>query len=356
MSPRARDVGITIGTLPTGTRNSITDVAGVLVGHCSVVDPAVGAFTGVTAVLPHPGNVFIERVPAAAYVRNGFCKPGGLVQIEELGLVESPIILTNTLSVGTALVAVARHAIASNPIIGREGPTVNGVVLECNDGYLNDIQAFHVTETHVIQSITSASVNVDEGGVGAGTGMSCFELKGGIGSSSRVLPELAGTVGCLVLCNFGQLSDLTLSGRRVGRAVMDAMRGASVDQGSPKTHQGDRGSAVVVVATDLPLSDRQLRRLAVRADAGLARTGTITGHGSGDLVVALSTATTVRRGEAPQLPRAMVTDEVLDEPFRAVAEATEESVLNALLTSTALRGFRNHERRSLAEFLDAVRC
>jgi D-aminopeptidase len=318
-----------IGRLPAGPRNSIADVAGVTVGHCTLADGPVQ--TGVTVIVPHAGNLFAHKLPAAVAVINGFGKSAGLVQIEELGTLESPIALTNTFAVGTVLTAQVRHAIARNPECGRSQPTVNAVVMECNDGYLNDLHAFAVQEEHFLRALNACAPDFAQGAVGAGRGMSSFELKGGIGSASRQTSERH-TVGALVLSNFGKLPDLILDGRPLGRKL--AMRGDSDD--AP-----EQGSIIIIIATDAPLDARQLKRLAVRAGAGLARTGSAYGHGSGDIALAFSTAQ----------PGNLLADHVLDPLFHAVADSVEQAIVNALFAADSVSGRDGHRRVALRDAL-----
>jgi D-aminopeptidase len=278
---RARDLGLGSGDLPTGARNSIADVPGVTVGHRTIVRGDVR--TGVTAVLPHSGNLFLDKPLAAADVLNGFGKSVGLMQVEELGTLETPVLLTNTFGVGVCATALVRRAIRDNPEIGRRTSTVNPVVMECNDGFLNDIQAFAVEEADAEAAIAASSADFASGAVGAGTGMSCFGLKGGVGTSSRVF-DLDGVrfhLGVLVLANFGRAGDLRLPDGRRANPADPAM--------------AERGSVIVVLATDVPLEHRQLRRVARRAGAGLARLGSFWGHGSGDVFLAFTTANRVPR-------------------------------------------------------------
>ncbi len=257
--PRLRDTGITIGTIPTGTHNAITDLSGVMVGHTTLtrgdgaLTPGAGPVrTGVTVILPHGGNLFQHRVPAAFYQFNGFGKCVGIEQIDELGLLETPIALTSTLSIGRVADALISHAIAENPMIGISMSTVNPFVGECNDGFLNDIQGRHVGHAEVESALASAVTGpVAEGSVGAGTGMSMFGFKGGIGTSSRLVPEAIGgwTVGALVLANFGQLQSLVIDGVPVGQLLQES-----------EAKEPDKGSIVIVIATDAPMLDRQLKK------------------------------------------------------------------------------------------------
>ncbi len=336
---RAREFGLACGSLPPGARNAITDVPGVRVGHATLIR-GESVRTGVTAILPHPGNLFRDEVPAAVHVLNGFGKAVGLLQVEELGTVETPILLTNTFGVAACADALVRHAVDEEPGIGRRTSTVNPVVLECNDGYLNDIQAQAVTGSDAAAAIAAGSEAFASGAVGAGTGMSCFGLKGGIGTASRLL-ALDGTdhhLGALALANFGRAGDLRLpDGRRV-----DPRAGSAPEQ----------GSVIVVIATDVPLEHRQLRRVAVRAGAGIAWCGSFWGHGSGDMFLAFSTAERVpHEPGADILPRRVLAETRIDLLFQAAAEATQEAVLDALAAAEPMRGYRGHHRRALREFL-----
>lgn len=326
--------------LPAGPRNAITDVAGVTVGHCTLSRGPVQ--TGVTAVLPHPGSLFLEKVPAGCAVFNGFGKATGLVQVSELGVLETPIILTNTLSVGTAYTALVRRALAEDPAIGVTTGTVNPVVCECNDGDLNDIRGLHVTEAHVFSALDSAGPVVDEGAVGAGRGMVCYGCKGGIGTASRLaeVPGVRFCVGCLVLTNYGRAGDLRLAGRR---PFPDAV-------GRP-----DKGSAIVLLATDAPLSHRQLNRLSRRAVAGLCRSGSVIGNGSGELALSFSTAYRVpHRAQSPFLDLRLLRDEHLDPLFTAAAEAVEDAVYSSLLHAETVTGVRGHTVLSLRDRLSGA--
>ncbi len=334
--PRARSYGLAIGQLPPGPLNAITDVAGVRVGHCTLFrEPDVR--TGVTAILPHPGNLFRDKVEAAIHQVNGFGKPTGLAQVAELGQIETPIVLTNTLSVGVAFDAVVRYMLMHNPEIGVTTGTVNPVIFECNDGYLNDIRGGHVTGEHVWEAIHSAASGpVPSGAVGAGTGMTAFGFKSGIGTSSRRVDTRAGqfAVGVLVLANFGRHTDLRIDGVPVGLALADWKD----DPATPP------GSVVVVLATDAPLDSRQLGRLARRAAIGLARTGSTASNGSGDFVVAFST--TRRTPHFFDSPLRTVTGLIDDGEttgllYGAAIESTEEAVIDALFCATSVRG-RNH--------------
>lgn len=334
----ARDFGLVCGVLPTGVNNSIADVTGVGVGHHTLRNGDIN--TGVTAILPHDGNIFRRKVLAACDVINGFGKSTGLVQIEELGTLETPILLTNTFGVGACANALIREAIADNPDIGRTTSTVNPVVCECNDGPLNDIQAMAVTEAHARSAIAVASATFAQGNVGAGTGMTCFGFKGGIGTASRqlILGDMNHHVGVLVLTNFGRAGDLVLpDGRRP----------------TPKTAiQPERGSVIIVLATDIALDYRQLKRVTRRCGAGLARLGAFWGHGSGDIAVGFSTAVmTDHDEESDFVPSFALNENRIDDLFRAAAEATQEAVLNSMCAADPMRGRSGNHRSSLADWL-----
>lgn len=337
---RSRDFGLANGTMPTGPRNAISDVPGVTVGHCTRRAGAVN--TGVTAIVPQPGNLFQSKLTAAVEVINGFGKSAGLVQVAELGSLETPILLTNTFGVGTCTNALIRRAITENPEIGRSTSTVNAVVCECNDGFLSDIQAMAVTEDDAVRALDASGTDVGEGSVGAGTGMSCFGFKGGIGTASRAIQLTDGPrhLGALVLANFGRAGDLLLpDGRR------------PMPQTPP---QAEKGSIIVVIATDMPLDQRQLQRVCRRAGAGIARLGAFWGNGSGDIVLGFTTANRI-----PHTPEQDVTtfdrfsDTRIDEVFQAACEATEEAILNALCTASAVEGRDGASRPLLSEWLTA---
>ena len=335
---RARDLGLCCGSLQPGRRNSIADVPGVLVGHATILEGL--SCTGVTAVLPHDGDLFQDKPLAAVQVLNGFGKSVGLVQVSELGSLETPILLTNTFAVGACANALIRRAVRDDPEIGRQTATVNPVVLECNDGYLNDIQTMAITEAHAEAAIELAAEEFELGAVGAGAGMSCFGLKGGIGSASRCI-RLEGEayhLGVLTLANFGRAGDLRLpDGRRVDPAA---------------AAETEAGSCIVVMGTDIPLDCRQLGRVARRAGAGLAWCGSFWGSGSGDIALAFTTANRVpHEADADFLEHRTLTEGRIDRLFQAAAEATQESVLDALATAETTVGRHGHRRFGLAEVL-----
>ena len=332
---RARELGIAPGVLPPGLRNAITDVAGVRVGHVTLIE-CDAIRTGVTAILPHGGNLFQEKTPAGLAVGNGFGKLTGSTQLVELGEIETPIVLTNTLAVPQAAAALITWTLAQPG--NAEVVSVNPIVGETNDSRLNDIRRVAVTPDHVLAAIAAAQDGpVAEGSVGAGTGTVAFGWKGGIGTSSRQLPTALGgyTVGVLVQANFGGV--LQMAGLPVGQAL-----GRYYLQGFADAGDAD-GSIMIVVATDAPLSDRNLTRLARRALAGLARTGASLADGSGDYALAFSVAESVRRTPARRSQLGTVTElpnALLSPLFQAVIEATEEAIYNALCMATTVGGYR----------------
>lgn len=328
---RAADIGIRIGVLSPGKMNAITDVYGVRVGHTTIIKTD-SVRTGVTAILPHDGNLFQQKVPAAVYVGNGFGKLAGTTQIKELGNIESPIILTNTLSVPIAMNAVVSYTLSQKG--NQNVQSVNAVVGETNDGFLNDIRGRHVTEPDVLNAINNASPGkVTEGNVGAGTGTVCFEFKGGIGSASRVLPKKLGgyTVGVLVQTNFGGV--LTIDGVPVGEELKKYYLREQLSENAD-------GSCMIVVATDAPLDSRNLERLAKRAFMGLARTGGVAANGSGDYIIAFSTDSSVRIPfNAPDiLDQKVLSNDAVSPLFMAAIEATEEAIINSLLAAETMKG------------------
>ena len=342
MPQRLRDFGLTCGIMQPGPLNAITDVPGVKLGHFTLNEGDLR--TGFTALLPHDGNLFRRKVRAAVDVINGFGKSAGLMQLAELGQIETPLLLGNTLAVGTGFDALVTRALAANPDIGRETGTVNPVVLECNDGYLSDIRARALTEAHAFAALdAAASGPVAEGAVGAGTGMSAFGFKGGIGTASRhfALDSTAHTLGVLALANFGNAGDLVLpDGRR-----------PTPPEAKP---QSERGSVILIVATDVPLESRQLHRVARRGGAGLARLGAFWGNGSGDIAVAFTTADPIDHDQPDDLvPLRALNENRIDTLFRAAAEATQEAVLNAMVAAPATTGRDGHYRLSLGNWLQA---
>ena len=337
--PRARDLGIAPGVFAPGDLNAITDVPGVRVGHVTLIE-GDRVRTGVTAVLPHEGNLFQEKVPGGIFAGNAFGKLAGSTQVDELGTIETPIVLTNTLAVGTAVEAVVAYTLAQP---GNEAVrSVNALVGETNDGWaLNDIRSLPVKRDHVLAAITGARGGpVAEGTVGAGTGTVAFGWKGGIGTASRVLPTVYGghVLGVLVQSNFDGV--LTMDGVPVGRELGRYAFGPEKAAAAPGGTAAPGGSCMILVATNAPLEPRDLRRLAARAVFGLARTGSAFSNGSGDYAIAFSTATFARRrhGEREARSRLSIPTDALSPLFQATLEATEEAVYNSLLSATTLRG------------------
>lgn len=326
---KVRQTGITVGMLPTGPKNCITDVEGVMVGHVTLDYSLDGdgkeyACTGVTAVIPHRGNVFRQKVTAASYVINGFGKTTGLVQVNELGQLESPIMLTNTFAVPAVTQGTLEYMLAENPEIGETTGTINIVVGECNDSYLNSIRKFAVKPEHALEAIRNASDHqAEEGAVGAGKGMICFGYKGGIGSSSRIIREY--TIGCLVLTNFGKKEEHQKFRYSKVEGLLDPAD----------------GSIIIVLATDAPLSDRQLLRISKRCGIGLGRTGSHFSHGSGDIVIAFSTAHKSEHfmDELTEQRLQLREDHpLMNQLFTGAAEAAEEAILNSLSQAVTTKG------------------
>lgn len=344
--PRARELGVSVGVIPTGTLNAITDVEGVLVGHTTLIR-GDNVRTGVTAILPHGGNLFREKVPGAVFVGNGFGKLAGSTQVNELGEIETPILLTSTLSVPRVADFVIDYMLA---LPGNEDvQSINPLVAETNDGYLNDIRGRHISRDDVFAAIKGAkSGAVAEGSVGAGTGTVAFGFKGGIGTSSRKLPQRLGgyTVGVLVQTNFGGV--LTINGAPVGRELG---RYYLKDELTEKQNNPD-GSVIIVIATDAPLDARNLNRMAARAMMGLARTGASASNGSGDYAIAFSTAPDLRIKPLGQNERNMprniksLANDATSPLFLAVIEATEEAIYNSLFKATTTTG-RGHTVEAL---------
>ena len=331
------------GIMKNGENNLITDVKGVRVGHTTLIDGDIQ--TGVTAIIPSEDNIFLSKMLCASHVVNGFGKSIGLVQIDELGTLETPILLTNTFSVPAASSALLKYMIKENSDIGDTTSTVNPVVAECNDGYLNDIRGMHITEKDCLNAIENAAAVFSEGAVGAGRGMTCYGLKGGIGSASRVF-EINGkeyTLGTLLLTNFGTIRDLTLGGEKIGEKIFQLKQEENVD----------KGSCIIVIATDAPLSSRQLKRLCKRAQSGLARTGTISGNGSGEISIAFTT-----KNRVPHYPTKeniiieCIHDDNINPAFRAVIECVEESVASSILQAETVIGRKGHQRISFNDTLE----
>jgi D-aminopeptidase len=367
---RVRDIGLAIGTLPPGPFNALTDVPGVRVGHTTLIEgegplvPGVGPVrTGVTAILPHPGDLFSDKVAAGVHRLNGFGEVTNADQVREMGVIETPILLTGTQNVPRVADAVLDWAFAQNAEMGVTTWGPSSVVAECSDQYLSDVRGRHVRTPHVIAAIEGATSGlVTEGSVGGGTGMSCCEFKGGIGTSSRVIPPAAGgyTVGVLVMSNFGRREHLLIDGAPVGRELKDwpplPAVPAHVEVAGPE-RQGS--SIIIVLATDAPLDPRQLERVSVRAGAGLARTGGLLSTSSGDFVIAFSTTNRVPHfPSAPVLQHGLVAESLLagqswpagptiNDLFQAAVEATEEAILNSLFAAETMMGRDNHLRHAL---------
>lgn len=345
--PRARDIGIAIGILTPGPNNAITDVAGVRVGHSTLIR-GDNVRTGVTAIVPHDGNLFQLKVPAAIHLGNAFGKLAGSTQVNELGEIETPILLTNTLNVPRVADALIDWMLGL-PENGNVR-SINPVVGETNDGFLNDIRGRHVGREEVFSALRDArSGNVEEGSVGAGTGTVAFGFKGGIGTSSRVLPENLGgyTVGVLVQSNYGGV--LTINGAPVGKELgRYYLREQLEPRRSGGDETGDRadGSIMIVVATDAPMDHRNLKRLAARAMLGLARTGSPSTNGSGDYVIAFSTTNLIRAGAARR-DTVTIGNDAASPLFQAVVEATEEAIINSLLRATSMTGIDGHRVEAL---------
>ena len=332
---RIRDYGVVIGEMPTGRLNKISDVPGVTVGHSTI---AAGKHnTGVTVIMTSDRNPFHHKLPAAAFVLNGFGKSQGLVQVEELGQLETPIALTNTLNVGLVWDAMVEYVLQRCAADGLFVPSsINPVVCECNDARLSDIRKRVVGQKDVFDAIASAMADFEEGAVGAGRGTVCHGLKGGIGTASRQM-EYDGktyTLGVLVQSNYGRLSDLRIDGRPVGKEIASGAL------------EEDKGSIIVVMGTDLPLSDRQIKRVLRRTGVGLARVGSFTGHGSGEVFVGFSTANAMESDDKAVRTTESFREDLMNGPFRAMAEATEEAVLNSMSCSVSVG-----DVKSLADYL-----
>lgn len=341
--PRARDVGLSVGILPTGPLNAITDVQGVQVGHTTIVR-GDNIRTGVTALLPHAGNIFREKVPGAVFIGNAFGKLAGSTQVNELGEIETPILLTSTLNVPRVADSVIDYMLA---LAGNEDvQSINPLVAETNDGALNDIRGRHVTRDDAVNAIKNAKGGaVEEGAVGAGTGTIAFGFKGGIGTSSRKLPATLGgyTVGVLVQTNFGGV--LTIAGVPVGQELgryylKEQLENKRASNESSSAKDLADGSVIIVIATDAPIDARNLKRLAARSMMGLARTGSSASNGSGDYAIAFSTAQEVRLRPAANNLRdvKLLANDAMSPLFLAVIEATEEAIYNSLFRATTMTG------------------
>ncbi|SES78892.1 P1 family peptidase [Stigmatella erecta] len=354
---RARELGLPLGRFKPGRYNAITDVEGVLVGHCTLVHgegplrPGHGPVrTGVTAILPNNGNIFMERMSGGGFVLNGAGEVSGMTQLMEWGLVETPILLTNTMAVGAVSDGVARYLVERYPGIGDELDVIIPIVGECDDSYLNDISGRHVRNQHVLQAIQNAKTGpVPEGNVGGGTGMVTCDFKGGIGTASRKLPEALGgyTLGVLVMSNFGKMHNLRVGGLPVGEVLAEKFKDV------PRRGQ-TYGSIIAVVATDAPLLSHQINRLCKRVGLGIGRVGSYAAHGSGEIVVGFSTANIIpRRTQKMVYKMKILLDQRLDPLYEAVMEATEEAILNAMCMAEPMTGVNGNFCPALP--LDEVR-
>jgi len=347
---RLRQLGIRIGSYPTGRHNAITDVSGVRVGQVTLIGGSgelkVGegpVRTGVTAILPN-ADIFSQRVIGSAFILNGAGEVSGLTQVTEWGLIETPIILTNTLAVGTCSDAVVRYMVERHPGIGIEHDVIIPVVGECDDSWLNDIGGGHIRDEHVYEALENASDGpVAEGNVGGGTGMITCDFKAGIGTSSRRLPHHDGgyTIGVLVMSNFGKMRDLRLDGMPIGEIIIQRFR-------DKRLRDSVAGSIIVVVATNAPLSAHQVARLCKRSALGIGRTGSFAEHGSGEIVVGFSTANAVPRQTNKMIYKMKILlDRAIDPLYRAVEEATEEAILNSMFMADTLDGHSGNVAYSL---------
>ena len=340
MQKRIRDYGINIGTMPTGKLNKITDVEGVLVGHSTIKNEKYN--TGCTVIVPTWNNIFEKKLVAATFVHNGYGKTAGTIQVDELGTLETPIALTNTLNVGLVADAVIEHMVDRCKREGVNVRSMNPVVGECNDSALSTIVDRPVKKENVFEAFETASRDFEEGNVGAGTGTRCYGFKGGIGSASRIV-ELEGkeyTLGVLVQSNYGATKDLMINGKPIGEEVIKVVNGEACD----------KGSIMVIVATDIPLTSRQLKRVIKRASVGIARLGSYIGHGSGEVFIGFSTANIIdSKNELMTIN--CINEDSLDKLFRACGEATEEAILNSMVCANKARELSGKVIHSLAEFL-----
>lgn len=342
---RIRDFGITIGRGKTGRLNKITDVPGVRVGHATI--DTKDHKTGVTVILPAEDNVFVNKLTAASFIHNGFGKTAGLLQVDELGTLETPIALTNTLNVGKVHDAIVEYMIKECKKIDVEVSSLNPVVGETNDSHINSIQERAVEAEHVMYAIEHACEDFEEGDVGAGKGTICFGLKGGIGSASRIVTigEKEYTLGVLVQSNFGATKNMNINGDPVGQRIEDMANAAELD----------RGSIMMIIATDLPVSDRQLKRIIKRAGVGLSRCGSYMGHGSGDVMIGFTTANRISYDKDIDITSLEIINESkIDGAFVAAAEATEEAILNSLAAAHSVTAFDGTVRQTLSEVFHSV--
>ncbi len=343
MKKRITDYGIKIGTMPHGPLNKITDVKGVLVGHSTIKTEKYN--TGCTVIIPSPDNVYQNKLVAASFVHNGYGKTVGTVQIDELGTLETPIALTNTLNVGLVADALVEYTVKRCQKEGFDARSVNPVVGECNDASMNTIADRPVKGHHVFEAIETATADFAEGDVGAGTGTGCYGFKGGIGSASREV-ELDGktyTVGILVQSNYGATGDLMINGKHLDEKILEQVNGTECD----------KGSIIVVLACDIPLTARQLRRVVKRCSVGIARLGSYIGHGSGEVFLGFSTANVIAP-ESDVMTVRCINENVIDRIFRATGEATEEAILNSMVCASAGRELGGRVAHSLSEYLDRI--
>jgi D-aminopeptidase len=349
---RIRDYGISVGRMQPGKRNKITDVPGVKVGHATIKN--VENHTGVTVILPGEDNPFAKKYTAASYVHNGFGKSAGLVQIEELGTLETPIALTNTLNVGLVWDAVAESVIRQCEKDQIDVRSLNPVVGECNDSRINHILRRAVREQHVLEALQTASEDFAEGDVGAGAGTICYGLKGGIGSASRVLTidDQEYTIGVLVQSNFGATEDFVLNGQPAGQKILQWKQEAEEHQNPMTFSESDKGSIMTILATDLPVSHRQLKRILRRTAVGIARTGGYTGHGSGEVMIGFTTANRIpAMSEGKLIHQTILHEDCINQAFLAAAEATHEAILNSMVCAEHTVGIEGEMYNSLAEYL-----
>jgi D-aminopeptidase len=340
-----RDLGIKIGQYPAGQLNKISDVPGITVGHTTIRNSRHN--TGVTVILPSADNIYHHKLISSCAVFNGFGKTQGLIQIEELGTLETPIALTNTLNVGLVHSALTSYMISNYSTKDSPILTLNPVVCECNDSRLNDIQDQTVSYKEVNDAISSAKSDFEEGSVGAGTGTVCYGFKGGIGSSSRII-AIDGkkyTIGTLVLSNHGRMPDLMIDGLKIGKYISDIVKYTATE---------DKGSIIMITATDIPLSSRQLKRIVKRSEVGLVRTGSFIGNGSGDIAIGFSTATQVNEKSTIN-SFDFISESNIEIIFRAVSETTEESILNSMLYSNSSVGYKSNMFYSLCNFSDIIK-
>jgi len=344
MKKRISDYGIQVGTLMRGERNKITDVPGVRVGHSTIKTDKYR--TGCTVIMPSESNVYTHKLVAASFVHNGYGKTCGTVQIEELGTLETPIALTNTLNVGLVADALVEYTVRRCEAEGVFARSVNPVVGECNDASMNTIVDRPVKKEHVFAAIEAATLDFEEGDVGAGTGTGCYGFKGGVGSASRVI-ELDGktyTIGILVQSNYGATHDLRINSCPIDAEILNEINGAACD----------KGSIIVVLACDVPLSARQLKRVVKRCSVGICRLGSYIGHGSGEVFIGFSTANVIAP-ESEIIGIRCINENVIDRVFRAVGEATEEAILNSMVCADSARELEGRVVPSLAQYLDRVK-